>query len=147
MASPFGALRLAANDRAVTRLTWAGEAGTAAPGHAVLAQAVAQLEEYFAGTRRDFDLPLEPAGTAFQKTVCRAISAIPYGETRTYGDLARDLGVEAQPIGQGCGGNPIAILIPCHRVMAADGKLGGFSGGGGTETKLALLRHEGALLL
>ena len=69
--------------------------------------------------------------------------AIPVGHTRTYGDIARDLGVPPQAVGQACGGNPIAIIIPCHRVLGAGG-LGGFSGAGGVETKVALLRHEGA---
>ncbi len=151
MESPFGRLRIAANDSAIIRLTWAREpeipADRAKPGHPLLARAVQQLEEYFAGTRRDFDLPLDPPGGDFQKAVCRAIQEIPFGQTRTYGDLARGLGAAPQPVGQGCGGNPIAILIPCHRVMAADGKLGGFSGGRGPETKLALLRHEGAILI
>ena len=151
IASPFGKLRITAGGDAVTRLTWVDEQDTptdgAKPDHPLLAQTVQQLEEYFAGTRRDFDLPLDPPGGAFQQAVCRAMLEIPFGQTRTYGDLARELGVAAQPVGQGCGGNPIPILIPCHRVMAADGKLGGFSGGWGTETKLALLRHEGALLL
>ncbi len=151
IASPFGTLVLSANDRAITRLTWAREG--ASPGdpenidHPLLARAVAQLQAYFAGTRQVFDLPLDPPGGAFQKSVCDAMLKIPFGETRTYGDLARDLGVAAQPIGQGCGGNPIPIIIPCHRVLAAGGKLGGFSGGQGAESKLALLRHEGALLL
>ena len=69
---------------------------------------------------------------------------IPFGETRTYGDIARALGQSAQAVGAACGGNPIPILIPCHRVMGAGGKLTGFSGKGGVETKVALLRHEGA---
>jgi methylated-DNA-[protein]-cysteine S-methyltransferase len=71
------------------------------------------------------------------------MSAIPLGETRTYGDLARELGAAAQPVGNACGANPIPVIIPCHRVLGANG-LGGFSGSGGVETKVALLRHEGA---
>ena len=151
IASPFGALAISANDRAITRLTWArdGDAPSDpdAIDHPLLTRAVAQLQEYFAGTRRVFDLPLDPPGSAFQKAACRAMLQIPYGQTRTYGELARALGVAPQPVGQACGHNPIPILIPCHRVTAAAGKLGGFSGGSGAETKLALLRHEGALLL
>ena len=148
--SPTGPIVVTARDDAIVRLTWAPpDTRTSAVNiaHPLLARAASQIREYFAGDRRAFDLPLDPPGSEFQKAVCRAMLEIPYGETRTYGDLARDLGVAAQPIGQGCGGNPIPILIPCHRVVAADGKLGGFSGGRGTETKLALLRHEGALLL
>jgi methylated-DNA-[protein]-cysteine S-methyltransferase len=86
---------------------------------------------------------LRVKGTDFQRDVCDAMSAIPFGYTRTYGEIAKDLGVPAQAVGQACGGNPIAVIIPCHRVMGAKG-LTGFSGAGGVETKVALLRHEGA---
>jgi len=82
-------------------------------------------------------------GSDFQRAVCTAILAIPFGHTRTYGEIARDLGVPAQAVGGACGGNPIPVIIPCHRVMGAKG-LTGFSGAGGVETKVALLRHEGA---
>ncbi|MGR3474550.1 MAG: methylated-DNA--[protein]-cysteine S-methyltransferase, partial [Sulfitobacter sp.] len=89
------------------------------------------------------DLPLRVMGSDFQRAVCTAILAIPFGHTRTYGEIARDLGVPAQAVGGACGGNPIPVIIPCHRVMGAKG-LTGFSGAGGVETKVALLRHEGA---
>ena len=149
--SPFGRIEITANDEAITRVTWVDQSGAdtapEAPAHPLLIRAARQLREYFAGARRDFDLPLAPAGGALQQAVCRAMLAIPYGETRSYGELARDLDVAAQPVGQACGGNPIPIIIPCHRVLAAGGKTGGFSGGTGVETKMALLRHEGALLL
>jgi len=147
--SPFGRLMVATNGEAITRLTWLNDdrAALTAPEHPLLLFAAQQLAEYFAGTRRVFDLPLAPAGGPLQQAVCQAMLDIPFGETRTYGDLAARLGVAAQPIGQACGGNPIAIIIPCHRVLAAGGRTGGFSGGEGVETKLALLRHEGALLL
>jgi len=82
-------------------------------------------------------------GSAFQQRFYEALCAIPFGETRTYGDLAKELEAPAQAIGQACGGNPIAILIPCHRVLGAD-NLGGYSGIGGVETKVALLKLEGA---
>lgn len=151
VASPTGWLLVSALGDAIVRVRWAAEAGEGADrdpaDHPLLAQACVELAEYFAGTRRDFDLPLAPAGGPLQQAVCRAMRAIPFGKTRTYGDIARELGVAAQPIGQACGANPIPVLIPCHRVVAADGKLGGFSGGAGVETKLALLRHEGALLI
>jgi methylated-DNA-[protein]-cysteine S-methyltransferase len=88
-------------------------------------------------------LPLAPSGNEFQQAVCRAMSAIPYGETRTYGDIAKDLGTYGQPVGQACGANSIPVIIPCHRVLSANG-LGGFSAQGGVETKIALLRHENA---
>ena len=149
--TPVGRVSITANDAAITRVTWTrgkGPQGKAPQtDHPILERAVQQLEEYFAGTRRDFELPLAPAGGELQQAVCRALLEIPYGETRSYGDLARALGVAAQPIGQACGGNPIPIFIPCHRVLAAAGRTGGFSGGAGVETKLALLRHEGALLI
>jgi len=145
---------LGVRDGAVVRLSWV-EPGTipppsGAPGRveaAVIARVRAQLDEYFAGERHVFDLPLAPAGGSLQQAVCAAMRAIPYGQTRTYGDLAAILGAPPQAIGQACGANPIPILIPCHRVVAAHGRLGGFSGGRGAETKLALLRLEGAILL
>ena len=142
--SPVGVLSVFVRDGAITRLDWGR---VASPGDSVvLADAVAQLGEYFAGTRQVFDLPLAPRGSDFQQAFYAALCAIPYGMTRTYGDLARDLGVSAQAIGQACGANPIPILIPCHRVLAAQG-LGGYSGAGGVEAKVALLRLEGAASL
>ncbi|TMM55265.1 methylated-DNA--[protein]-cysteine S-methyltransferase [Sulfitobacter sabulilitoris] len=137
----FGDLTLTEEDGAITALRW----GRAAQQDdtPLLARAALQLAEYDAGVRIKFDLPLRVAGSALQRDVCAAILAIPFGHTRTYGDIARDLGVPAQAVGQACGGNPIPIVIPCHRVMGAKG-LTGFSGAGGIETKVALLRHEGA---
>ncbi|MCT4557033.1 MAG: methylated-DNA--[protein]-cysteine S-methyltransferase [Pelagimonas sp.] len=105
-----------------------------------------QVEAYFAGDLTGFDLPLEVQGSEFQHAVCAAMSAIPFGETRTYGDLAKALSAPAQAIGQACGGNPIPLIIPCHRVVSATG-LGGFSGEGGVESKVQLLKHEGAASL
>ncbi len=137
----FGALILTEDDGAIIRLSW-GTSGCADRSD-VLDAAAAQLAEYDAGTRMGFDLPLSVRGSALQRDVCAAMSAIPFGYTVTYGDIARDLGVPAQAIGQACGGNPIPIIIPCHRVMGAKG-LTGFSGAGGVETKVALLKHEGA---
>lgn len=141
--SPLGALTLTAADGLITGVTW-GQCHNAA-GSALLDAACEQLAGYFAGTRQVFDLPLD-FGTAFNEDVRRAMSAIPFGETRTYGDLAKALGASAQVIGQACGANPIPILIPCHRVVGANG-LGGYSGAGGVETKVALLRLEGAASL
>jgi methylated-DNA-[protein]-cysteine S-methyltransferase len=140
--SPVGALAVFVSNGAITRLDW----GRVAPqgDSKVLTDAVAQLGEYFAGTRQVFDLPLAPRGSSFQQAFYAALCAIPYGMTRTYGDLARDLEASAQAIGQACGANPIPI--PCHRVLAAQG-LGGFSGAGGVEAKVALLRLEGAASL
>jgi len=137
----FGSLILMEEDEAIVAVRW---------GHAaqedtspLLRCAEAQLHAYATGEARDFDLPLRVGGAAFQRAVCDAIAAIPYGDTRTYGDIARDLGASAQAVGRACGGNPIPVIIPCHRVMGVKG-LTGFSGGKGVETKVALLRHEGA---
>lgn len=103
-----------------------------------------QLTDYFRGKRTHFDLPLAPPHTAFQGRIRTAMLAIPYGETRSYGDLAATLGSAARAVGQGCGSNPIPILVPCHRVLAAGGALGGFSAGDGVATKRWLLAHEAA---
>ena len=137
----FGNLTLTEEAGAITRLTWGrGSANDRTP---LLDRAAAQLAEYDAGDRESFDLPLRVEGSDFQRAVCDQMRAIPFGETVTYGDIARALGAPAQAVGQACGGNPIPIIIPCHRVMGAKG-LTGFSGAGGVETKVALLRHEKA---
>ena len=141
--SPFGALTLSETDGVICALAW--EKCEAEGTSAVLAAACVQLAEYFAGARRAFDLPLN-FGTGLHEGVRRAMAAIPFGETRTYGDLAKALNAPAQAIGQACGANPIPILIPCHRILGANG-LGGYSGAGGVETKVALLRLEGAASL
>jgi methylated-DNA-[protein]-cysteine S-methyltransferase len=108
-----------------------------------LPEAVRQLEEYFAGNRRDFDLPLYLNGTLFQQRVWRALTEIPYGETWSYGELAKRIGNPnaSRAVGLANGRNPIAILVPCHRVIGADGSLTGY--GGGVERKQWLLAHEG----
>ena len=139
--SPVGALRITAHDGAITAVDW-GRASTE-DSTPELDEALRQLGAYFDGTLVQFDLPLRVEGTDFQRDVCDQIAAIPYGETRTYGDISRALGVPAQAVGGGCGGNPIPVIIPCHRVLGTNG-LGGFSGAGGVETKVWLLRHEGA---
>ena len=138
--SPVGHLRVTETNGAITALGW----GQGAMDHTpLLLEAEAQLRAYFAGQRKAFDLPLHVTGTAFQRAVCDAMAAIAYGDTRTYGEIADDLGASAQAVGRACGGNPIPILVPCHRVMGRKG-LTGFSGAGGVETKVALLRLEGA---
>lgn len=142
--SPFGDLTLVEEDGAIVKLDWfRSNQQDQSP---LLDKATRQLSDYAAGTREVFDLPLRVRGSAFQREVCQVMSAIPFGETMTYGEIAKELGVPAQAVGQACGGNPIAIIIPCHRVMGAKG-LTGFSGRGGVETKVALLRHEGAASL
>jgi methylated-DNA-[protein]-cysteine S-methyltransferase len=109
----------------------------------LLIEAARQMEAYFAGQLRAFDLPLAPHGTTFQQKVWALTRRIPFGETRSYGALAGDLESAPRAIGGACGRNPIAIIVPCHRVVAAGGSLGGFSGGNGEETKRWLLHHEG----
>ncbi len=144
IASPLGTLTVTESNSALTRLSFvAGDPDPIPPESDLLKETSAQLAAYFAGTRTSFDLPLEPAGSTFQQSVYREMSAIPFGETRRYGELAKRLNVAAQPIGQACGSNPIPIIIPCHRVLGAT-SLGGFSAPGGVETKVALLKHEGA---
>ena len=137
--SPFGPLTLVEHGDCIVALHWRREAGE---GSALLTEALRQVQAYFDGRLTAFDLALD-WGTGLQAQVRRAMAAIPFGETRSYGDIARDVGAPAQAVGQACGANPIPILIPCHRVLGRN-SLGGFSAPGGVETKVALLRHEGA---
>ena len=140
--SPLGAVAVAEAGGMIIGLSWSGRTTQVSP---LLREACAQLDAYFTGKLQDFDLPLD-LGSGFQGQVRRAMAAIPFGQTRTYGDLAREIGMPAQAIGQACGANPIPILIPCHRVLAATG-LGGFSAKGGVDSKVFLLRLEGAASL
>lgn len=137
----FGRLAVTETAGAITAVSWDG-AAEGKPGP-LLREAVAQLAAYDAGRLEVFDLPLRVGGSEFQQAVCAAMLSIPFGYTRTYGEIATQLGQSAQAVGRACGGNPIPVIIPCHRVMGARG-LTGFSGGQGVETKVALLRHEGA---
>ena len=141
--TPVGPLGLVASERGLRRILWPGESG-AGGDEQVLAAAARQLREYFAGTRRTFDLPLELEGTDFQRRAWLALPGIPYGETRSYGEQARRLGVPraARAIGAANGANPLPIVLPCHRLVGADGSLTGF--GGGLDVKRWLLEHEGA---
>jgi methylated-DNA-[protein]-cysteine S-methyltransferase len=149
MRSPIGALHLVARGDELAALCLpdspvpAARAGTGG----VLALAHHQLDEYFAGDRREFELPLAPEGTAFQQRVWRALLAIRYGETCSYGHIARAIGRPAasRAVGAANGKNPIAIIIPCHRVIGANGTLTGY--GGGLPTKQWLLAHEGNSLM
>ncbi len=143
--SPLGPLTVTETEGAITALVWGGGGTDETP---LLRAAARQLQAYFDGSLACFDVPIHVQGSDFQGAVCAAMSAIPNGETRTYGEIARDLGVPAQAVGQACGGNPIPILVPCHRVLGAGG-LGGYSGVGGVETRVWLLRHEkvGGLLI
>lgn len=141
--SPVGDLTISSHDGHVVALDW----GWARDQHGenLLRQAKSQLEAYFDAASRSFELPLAPAGTPFQRRVWARMAEIPYGETMTYGAMAAALDSSARAVGMACGTNPIPLIIPCHRVLAANG-LGGYSGEGGVETKAALLRLERVLL-
>jgi methylated-DNA-[protein]-cysteine S-methyltransferase len=144
--SPLGRLTLFEEDGRLVALDWGGKRAAGEPT-SMLREAKRQLAAYFEGRRRAFDLPLAPRGSPFELRVWQLMTDIPYGETRSYGDLARELAAAPRAVGQACGRNPLPILIPCHRVLAAEGRLGGYSGGKGTETKRRLLMLEGALLV
>ena len=144
MHSPVGDLTISEEEGAIVSVDWGW--GAEQTETALLNKARGQLECYFDGRLTDFDLPMRPAGTGFQNRVFGAMCRIPYGETATYGELAHQLGSAARAVGQACGANHIPIIIPCHRVLAAHDRLGGYSGEGGLETKVALLRLEGVLL-
>lgn len=133
--SPVGPLELLATDRGLCRLHFDGKGREPLTGSpesgAVLDRAEAQLAEYFAGTRTHFDLPLDLCGTEFQLQVWAQLQAIPYGGTASYGDLARRLGRPgaSRAVGMANNRNPVAIVVPCHRVVGADGSLTGYAGG------------------
>lgn len=154
--SPLGGIVLIASEASIVALDFVeAENGDAAlressPRHgfavrlsasSLLADARSQLQQYFAGERRQFELPLAPEGTTFQKSVWQALTEIPFGETRSYRDIAVRLGQSGamRAVGGANGANPIPIIIPCHRVIAADGSLGGFSAGLWRKQKLLAL--------
>ena len=155
--TPIGPLFVVTSDRGVRLLSFAegyrhdglvkalrpGSTGDASKAEAMLAQTARELEEYFDGDRREFDLPLDLEGTEFQKRAWQAIADIPYGHTATYSEVALSAGAPNayRAAGTACGANPIVILIPCHRVIGTDKGLHGF--GGGLDTKVWLLKHEG----
>jgi methylated-DNA-[protein]-cysteine S-methyltransferase len=141
MPSPVGPLTLFEDTGALISVDWGR---VPAPSETpLLIEARDQLNAYFDARLRDFDLPLRPAGTPFQRAVWALMQDIPYGATRTYGDFARALRTAPRPVGGACGRNPIPIIIPCHRVLGAGGRMTGYSGGAGIATKQALLRLEG----
>ena len=153
-ATPTGLLTVTEADDVITGIQWtdAGTEDADDAGTPLLREARRQLDRYFAGERIAFDLPLRAAGTPFQQAIWQAMQAIPYGETRTYGDLARGVDAPARAVGTACGQNPIPIVIPCHRVVGTGTRgarfsLTGFSGGAGVETKRALLMLEGLMLV
>ena len=148
--SPVGELTLVADDRGLAAILWENDspdrvrlgALTEKADHPVLVETERQLAEYFAGERRAFDVPLSFAGTDFQKRVWAALLAIPFGETRSYGEIADQLGNPgaSRAVGAANGRNPISIIAPCHRVVGSTGKLTGFAGG--LEAKRFLLDLE-----
>jgi len=150
--SPLGTMRLTATPEGLASICFADETGMPAPGQdsvrdpasAVLRRAAAQLGEYFAGRRRAFDLPLAPSGTPFQRAVWDAIATVPAGETISYTELARRAGHPGsfRAVGAATGRNPLAIVVPCHRIVGADGSLTGYAGG--LARKRALLALEDA---
>jgi methylated-DNA-[protein]-cysteine S-methyltransferase len=135
--SPVGPLTLVGDGEALIGLYYEGHrrtprlAGFGPRTDGGFGAAIRQLDEYFAGTRREFDLELAPRGSAFEKQVWRLLTKIPYGETRTYGQLALDIGDlgAAQAVGNANGWNPISIIVPCHRVIGTSGSLTGYAGG------------------
>jgi len=144
--TPFGALGVCAENEAITEIRFLPPGTHALSPKTVLAQrACDQLAAYLADPAAGFDLPLRAAGTAFQRRVWRAIAAIPKGKTRTYGEIAQDLNSAPRAVGQACGRNPYPVVVPCHRVIAAGGGLGGFAsarGGYLLDAKRWLLAHE-----
>lgn len=145
LATPFGIVGVRTEGEALAEIVYLPRsAGALAPANALAERACAQIEKYVADPGFRFRLPLKPMGTAFQRRVWEQISAVPLGETRTYGDLARALRSAPRAVGQACGTNYFPLVIPCHRVVAANG-LGGFahaSGGYLLEVKRWLLAHE-----
>jgi methylated-DNA-[protein]-cysteine S-methyltransferase len=150
IASPVGTLKLVATETSLVAVVWRDEGAAGVQiheareshSHPVLNATRDQLEAYFAGERRAFDLPLELRGTDFQRRAWAALQTIPFGETRTYGDMARLIGrpTAVRAVGAANGRNPISIIVPCHRVIGASGGLTGF--GGGLPNKAKLLEHE-----
>jgi methylated-DNA-[protein]-cysteine S-methyltransferase len=148
--SPIGLLELTSDGEHITSLSIACQ-GVVPLGemperpNAVLIEAARQLSEYFAGTRRDFELPIAPQGTPFQMSVWHRLGTIGWGEFLSYGELGNEVGKPgaARAIGGAVGANPIPLIIPCHRILAGDKRITGYSGGDGIPTKIWLLDHEG----
>lgn len=148
--SPIGKLKLVASDTGLVGILWENdnprrvrlEELVEEPDQPILRETQKQLEEYFAGKRKEFEVPLDMRGTVFQKRVWEALLAIPFGETRTYGQLANQLGKPkaTRAVGAANGRNPVAIIAPCHRVIGFSGKLTGFAGG--LDAKAHLLNLE-----
>jgi methylated-DNA-[protein]-cysteine S-methyltransferase len=145
--TPIGTLGLVGSEAGLARVRWSAEGLETGASCAALDEAAAQLCAYFAGDLISFDVPLDLGGTEFQRHCWLALATIPYGQTVSYGEQARRLGLgpdSARAVGAANGQNPLPIVLPCHRVIGADGSLTGF--GGGLPLKRFLLEHEGALL-
>lgn len=145
--SPVGELTLVASDAGLQAIWWPDDVralplGARDDDHPILVQTRRELDEYFAGERREFTVPLDPAGTSFQRSAWDVLCRIPYGQTISYGEQARRLGDvrKARAVGAANGRNPISIIIPCHRVVGSSGKLTGFAGG--MDAKQWLLEFE-----
>ena len=148
--SPVGKLKLVASDQGLVAILWDNDRPRRVrlselvedQRHPVLEKTEQQLKEYFAGERNSFSIPLDMRGTVFQNDVWNALLAIPFGETRTYGQLAKQLGKPqaSRAVGAANGRNPVSIIVPCHRVIGSSGKLTGFAGG--LDRKAYLLTHE-----
>ena len=151
--SPVGALTLVAGARGLVAVLWPDDRPGRVPlgamaqdgAHPVLVQAARELDDYFAGRRTTFSLPLDFNGTVFQKRVWTALLTIPFGETRTYGQIAAQLGMPtaSRAVGAANGRNPISIIAPCHRVVGAQGQLTGFAGGLAVKARLLALESRG----
>ena len=148
IATPLGTLQLISDGESLVKIAfpdWHYDVPECTVENPALAKTRAQLDEYFAGNRQHFDLPLAPSGTTFQKTVWAALSEIPFGEVHSYGDIAKGVGRPSavRAVGAANGRNPLPIVVPCHRVIGTDGSLTGFAGG--LERKRQLLTLEGYL--
>ncbi len=143
IASPIGAIAISATDTAIQSIDILGaSAEPDATDHPLLKEAADQITAYFAGRLQDYDLPLVPASTPRGNELRAAVIAIPYGEAASYGEVARRADSGPRAIGRVCSHNPLPLIVPCHRVIAAGGKIGYYSGGDGIPTKRYLLIHE-----
>jgi len=142
LTSPLGPLYVEADEHGLTKLYTDGHRlhADAGPDDGTFAEVQKQLDEYYSGERTEFDLPLSEHGTPFELAVWARLREIPYGETTTYGELARELGSVPRAVGRANGRNQISIIVPCHRVIGADGSLTGYAGG--LQAKRLLLEHE-----
>lgn len=142
--TPVGVLTLQSNGEAISRVFWSDSGVSAAIDEtdSICDIAAEQLLSYFFGHRKQFTVPVSLGGSDLQRKVWRVMREIPFGDVLTYGDVARAVGSEPQAVGTACGQNPVPVIVPCHRIVGAGGKLTGFSGGRGIETKAFLLDHE-----